>query len=874
MEIAISTKSARPSRNHPSPGLSGRYPVLWSFIVLSVSLSLSSLAFPGFAYPFVPAEDRFESGNNFGESSPFVGNGIWVRKGDLGANASPSSEVFIFGTALWVISNGRVWHSPNEGSVWIDVSPPNLPGPVVEITSYGGVNDPLVLFVRSSSLFESKIYASSNGGGSWTIVPAPPVGSYKIFGMTVGGNKALVSSPLNWFEHPLYYTIDGGNTWTVLANNPAACQYVGELWVTSMTSTSSQYLFTTCEGSIYRLAGVGGSWTRTMNGISGNNIDTIAPARDGSGRIYATCYPQDHVLVPPPRCGYRSSDAGESWQPIGGNGFDSSPRLILSDAGDANRAYLFTNLSVFKTEDGGNSWRPFGMGLPNGATYFRGAAITNNGSQGNRPTIHRFDQSGVWSIYDSIGSGCSYTVSPTSPNNIGSGPGSHTVSVATQSGCYWYEDSYLLSDHYDWISHGGGTVFHRRGPGTVTFVVSYNPLFKQRTATFRLLGSDYIINQSPAERICSIPPTTISFGQTLQGNITNSDCFYDGYYFDLYSFNAVQGQKIRISMNSTSVNGLLILADNSEKIIVLSDPFDSTPLEAKIPEETGYFTIGQTGTYLVAAASFNGVFGTYSVTLMEDPATGCSFAISPESAQAGPTGGSSSFTVNTQPGCSWTASSNNPSWLTATSFGQGSGTVNYTITSNTGPAREATITVRNQTFIVNQSSGCSFSVEPFSLSTAAGGGTSSFQVMTSDMCNWQSGSSANWVVPIGSASGSGPGSLTLRIEPNPPGNVARQTVINIAGVQVGISQFASQLVTLTGRVTTASGRPISVARVTLADGSGNQRFVFSNPSGYFRFREVAEGATYSLSATHKRHSFDTLNIVAGYNGYFLSITSK
>ena len=87
-----------------------------------------------------------------------------------------------------------------------------------------------------------------------------------------------------------------------------------------------------------------------------------------------------------------------------------------------------------------------------------------------------------------------------------------------------------------------------------------------------------------------------------------------------------------------------------------------------------------------------------------NPTTGCTYAISPSSATAGSGASSGAFSVSTSSGCTWSASSN-ASWLTTSSSGSGSGTVNYSVAANTGAARSGTITVGGQSFTVSQQAG-------------------------------------------------------------------------------------------------------------------------------------------------------------------------
>lgn len=58
-----------------------------------------------------------------------------------------------------------------------------------------------------------------------------------------------------------------------------------------------------------------------------------------------------------------------------------------------------------------------------------------------------------------------------------------------------------------------------------------------------------------------------------------------------------------------------------------------------------------------------------------------------------------------------------------------------------------------------------------------------------------------------------------------------------------------------GRVLTFDDRPISRARVTLTDASGNIRAALTNSFGYYVFDEVPVGATYLLDANSKQYSF-------------------
>ncbi len=87
------------------------------------------------------------------------------------------------------------------------------------------------------------------------------------------------------------------------------------------------------------------------------------------------------------------------------------------------------------------------------------------------------------------------------------------------------------------------------------------------------------------------------------------------------------------------------------------------------------------------------------------PPTTCSYALSSTSSKTfKPEGGKGSFTVSTQSGCSWTASTSE-SWVTITSgsSGEASGTTSYTVAPNTTSlARTAIINVAGLEYKITQ----------------------------------------------------------------------------------------------------------------------------------------------------------------------------
>ncbi len=144
-------------------------------------------------------------------------------------------------------------------------------------------------------------------------------------------------------------------------------------------------------------------------------------------------------------------------------------------------------------------------------------------------------------------------------------------------------------------------------------------------------------------------------------------------------------------------------------------------------------TTGATGsgngavTFSVAANTGAARSGTITVagqTFTVTQASGCTYSLSPTSANllSGATTGS--ITATSGLGCAYTAVSNNP-FITITSgaSGTGNGTVSYSVTTNTGAARTGTISVGGQTFTVNQAAIPTLSINSVSQKEGDGGTT-------------------------------------------------------------------------------------------------------------------------------------------------------
>jgi hypothetical protein len=129
-------------------------------------------------------------------------------------------------------------------------------------------------------------------------------------------------------------------------------------------------------------------------------------------------------------------------------------------------------------------------------------------------------------------------------------------------------------------------------------------------------------------------------------------------------------------------------------------------------------------------------------------------------------GGTGNVSVTAGAGCAWSAVSN-ASWilLTGATTGSGNGTVPFSVQSYSGTQpRTGTLTVAGQTFTVTQNGvACTASINPTSLTVAAGGGPGSTAVTTPAGCTWSAQTNVPWIT-LGTTGGTGNGTVGFNVQ--------------------------------------------------------------------------------------------------------------
>lgn len=243
---------------------------------------------------------------------------------------------------------------------------------------------------------------------------------------------------------------------------------------------------------------------------------------------------------------------------------------------------------------------------------------------------------------------------------------------------------------------------------------------------------------------------------------------------------------------------------------------DLSPRQGQGPAEVAFRV---TPNSVATAREGNILVNDSRVLVKQGPAT-CRFEVRSTEQPLPAEGGDWIVIVTTLPGCSWSASSDDP-WMSiaAGATGSSSGAVSIIVDANTGPERQGTLTIAGQALSVIQAAApqpgpapspapgpspgpspspapapgpapaptCSYTIDPTSASTAATGGTPApVTVTTAAGCVWAATSQAPWITITSGATGTGTGSVRYSVAAN--AGDARSGTLTIAGQTFTVSQ--------------------------------------------------------------------------------------
>lgn len=293
----------------------------------------------------------------------------FFRSTNAGVSWAPSNSGLLIGwsqalalpadqpqTVYQALTGMGVWKSIDNGTTWTQTTSPFVAGEIcaLAVNPDTGVE----VFALESELYgQPRLYASTNGGTSWTNVDqhyasagalcADPVngGTYWTAGSVASGSvqRACVSRTTTsgppWERDTL--TANDSRLYSIaVAPSAVATVYAGGRELTSP--------------AVYRTTNGGSTWTKmSATGLSGH-VYALAVRADAPNTVFAGT----------PQGIFRSTNGGGTFTKVSTT--IAGVQCIAADPSAPGMVYLGTeSMGVFVSSDGGTTWTPLNAGLTN-----------------------------------------------------------------------------------------------------------------------------------------------------------------------------------------------------------------------------------------------------------------------------------------------------------------------------------------------------------------------------------------------------------------------------------------------------------------------------------------------------------------------------
>jgi uncharacterized protein (TIGR03437 family) len=409
----------------------------------------------------------------------------------------------------------------------------------------------------------------------------------------------------------------------------------------------------------------------------------------------------------------------------------------VSAAAITSNVTITTGANCGWTAESHTPWVTIISGATGNGTRLVNFSIAGNTGQARSGTLTMAGQ--TVTVTQTVG--CAFALSPTLQNLDGPG-GTSSVTVTTGANCPWTAVS-----TFPWITINAGK--SGSGPGTVAFTVSPNNGL-ERAGSLTIAGQNSTVTQSSYCNF-SITPTERDLGAAATSTTVNVQAGLDCNW-----------------VSASTVNWLTVAAG--------ANGISNAPVVINAAANTGP---PRTGLVVVAGQAFT-----------VNQAGGCTYTLSRASQDFNANGGTNSFNVTAGAGCAWSVT-NNADWIRINSgaSGTGNGTVNFTATANTGPARTAMLVIADKSFTVSQAANCAVTLSPTTRNVTAPAVTGTLNVAAAASCAWTAVSNADWITLTGNTSGAGNSTVAYAIAANT--GAARIGTLSIGGATFTVTQAAA-----------------------------------------------------------------------------------
>lgn len=597
------------------------------------------------------------------------------RKADsgIGIAVDSSNNIYVAGATLsdnFPTANAVIAAKPGIGGAIMKSTDSGASFGVSDI----GINAQLAtaVMVNSSSglvltTANGTLYESDNLGGRWISVPL----GVPLVGLSAGrGTTSAVVYAFNTTPSSVWYSTDGGAVnW--FPTNSAASFSISALAVSP--TDAGVVMASSGQGGAYLSTNNGANWTQAAGGIAAIPMVAVAFVGDSTNAVACSSSAQGV---------YRTASAGANWA-LSNAGIAAGSRCtrITNDPNNSGILYITASDGLYKSTNGGITW-----------TLLSSLAVANPPvavATGNSNILYAAGPNG--GLYTSSDGGTTWTVSgalttpainalavvPASPGTVFAATDITPESVGFVTELNAAGNSYVYST---FLGGPAGSRFQ----GAQALAVDTS-------------GNAYVASQtgSPAFKSTS-GSLAAGYGGwdiavTKIAN-TNPSCVLTFTTPSIVSYPAGGTYPIEVFAPS----GCQWTATPNASWVTIVGPTNATAGAA-----TSIVVAANGGVARSTTVSFS---SGQSITINQNAST-CSYAFTPNTGQVGAAGGSvtGGAQLNVASGCSWAAVSSEP-WVTISNpTGTGAGTINLTAQANPyTSSRTATITVSGALFTLTQ----------------------------------------------------------------------------------------------------------------------------------------------------------------------------
>jgi photosystem II stability/assembly factor-like uncharacterized protein len=232
-------------------------------------------------------------------------------------------------------------------------------------TSLGPRSDAVVNALARDASLPDTVYAATAGGGVFKSKDGGETWAPVNTGLDDGYVTALAVDPTaagtvyaaTTFAG-IFKTMDGAETWTRTSESIATVDFTS---LAVDPGRSSRVYAGTDTGVVYGTADGGKTWAQLLviaPPPPGYQTGVSTLAVDGASAVYASAHSSPV---------YRSLDAGKTWLPINVGAtayYGYTP--VAADATDSNTVYIGLDRTLYKTADGGETWKATGPSITSG----------------------------------------------------------------------------------------------------------------------------------------------------------------------------------------------------------------------------------------------------------------------------------------------------------------------------------------------------------------------------------------------------------------------------------------------------------------------------------------------------------------------------